>query len=78
MSDKKESPAPSVQPALNDAPAPAIELKKGEKYRLRAVYGLIVNPFTEDRFDTDLSKRVVADDWTIVQFNAGKLAITED
>jgi hypothetical protein len=66
---------PTPDAASTPAPA-AIEL--GKKYRLKAAFGLTINPFTLDRFDTDLSKRVEVDRWTLIQFEAGKLVIEND
>jgi hypothetical protein len=72
---KSTTTTPAAAPAASAAPAAKVEV--GAVVRLRAVHGFIQDPFTLDTFDVETEKKVVANAWTVLQFNAGKLALSE-
>lgn len=55
--------------------APLPELELGKRYLYRAVHGLLINPHTEDRFDTDALKPANHDAWLDMQYKARKIVI---
>lgn len=61
------------------APMPDVPSKDQAQTRLRAVYGRMVHPFTQDEFNVGTVTTVeTIDSWTQVQVDAGKLAHVAD
>jgi hypothetical protein len=48
-----------------------------ETMPLRAVYGLLIHPYTQARFDSDKVVDHVVDDWVKTQMDGGKLKFAE-
>ena len=64
--------------ASNEPPAAAAEVREGDKVRLRAVHGLLINPSDETRVTPQDSRMVVADAWCVIQVAAGKLVVPNE
>lgn len=73
MATSPSKEAPKEEQKAVEQPA----VVEGEKANLRAVFGEIIHPFTAQKFDTGSNVTVTVDNWTLVQFQHGKLALAE-
>lgn len=54
-------------------PAPIPQAEAEQVVRLKAVYGYMVHPFTNETFNVDRVTTVMLDSWAQAQVDAGKL-----